>query len=83
MNNVVYKSAGKLRHLRGTRAGANCVKGALLGVGFTTVVGGLVFLFAPLHYIKVSQKPLSFSSKFTRSLDESYSYHPSKDGKVI
>uniref|UniRef100_A0A224YFJ7 Uncharacterized protein n=1 Tax=Rhipicephalus zambeziensis TaxID=60191 RepID=A0A224YFJ7_9ACAR len=83
MNNVVYKSAGKLKHLRGTRAGANCVKVALLGVVYTTVVGGLVLMFAPLHYIKISNKPLSIPSEFTRSLDEAVGYHPSKDGKVV
>lgn len=83
MNNVVYKSAGKLKHLRGTRAGANCVKIALLGVAYTTVVGGLVLLFAPLHRIKISSRPLSIPSEFTRNLDESIGYHPSKDGKVI
>ncbi|KAL1427182.1 hypothetical protein MTO96_017687 [Rhipicephalus appendiculatus] len=84
MNNVVYKSAGKLKHLRGTRAGANCVKLALLGVVYTTVVGGLVLLFAPLHHIKISNKPLSLPSEFTRSLDEAVGgYHPSKDGKVV
>lgn len=82
--NVVYKSAGKYRKLHGTRAGANCIKVALLGVAYTTVVGGLMLLLVPHEYIKVSQKPLEIkSTKFSKSLEEAVGFHPSKDGKTI
>lgn len=82
--NVVYKSAGKYRKLRGTRAGTICIRVALLGVAYTAVVGGFMFLITPHQYIKPSQKPLEFkSTKFSKSLEKAVGFHPSTDGKSI
>lgn len=38
--NRVYKSAGKLRQLRGTQAGVNRFRASLFVVGYAIVVGG-------------------------------------------
>lgn len=62
--NVVYKSAGKYKHLRGTPAYAKCVKFAISGVVYTAVVGGLFFLVVPRDIVKPFLKP--FEPKQTR-----------------
>lgn len=55
--NVVYKSAGKYKQLRGTRAGANCVKAGIIGVVYSAVVGGAIFLAVPGAFVKPFDKP--------------------------
>ncbi|KAK8777066.1 hypothetical protein V5799_029588 [Amblyomma americanum] len=69
--NVSYKSAGKYKHLRGTRAGANFVKIGIAGVVYTAVVGGLMFLVVPHDIIKPFQKPFERKqTRLTKMLDE-------------
>lgn len=81
--NVVYKSAGKIKQLRGTRVGALYNKLALLGVVYATVAGGLLLLALPHQHIKASYKPLTIPSRVTKSLEETIQYKPSKDVRSI
>lgn len=55
--NVVYKSAGKYKQLRGTRAGATCVKAGIIGVVYAAVVGGAIFLAVPRAFVEPFHKP--------------------------
>lgn len=80
---VVYKSAGKIKQLRGTRVGALYNKVALFGVVYATVAGGLLLLALPRQHIKASHKPLTINSRITKSFEEALQYNPSKDARSI
>lgn len=69
--NVVYKSAGKYKHLRGTPAFAKFVKLAIGGVVYTIAVGGLLFLVVPHDIVKPFLKPFEpKQTRLTKKLDE-------------
>lgn len=53
----MYKSAGKYKQLRGTRAGATCVKAGIIGAVYAAVVGGAIFLAVPQRFVEQFHKP--------------------------
>lgn len=54
--NRVYKSAGKLRQLRGTQAGVNRFRASLFVVGYAIVVGG-GWILATYNRVQVREIP--------------------------
>lgn len=56
--NTIYKSAGKLRQLRGTQAGANRFRASLIVVGYGLAVGsGLMLAFTSRFQVAEKEIP--------------------------
>lgn len=81
--NVVYKSAGKYTQLRGTRAGANCVKAGLIGAVYSAVVAGAIFLAVPRAWVEPFHRPCTDQeSIFTNSEPEVRLFKIKNDNNV-
>lgn len=80
----MYKSAGKYKQLRGTRAGANCVKAGIIGVVYAAVVGGAIFLAVPRAFVEPFRKPCTDKvTLFSESSQESQLFKIKNDDENV